>query len=106
MCIRDRLNRFYVAREHADLTASFDSPPNCFDQFALPVQRELEAARVEQGRLLQEVRLRDELVQKQADEIDRHRALLEAATAERATRVSKSYLKRCGETLRRRLNKR
>ena len=29
----DGLNRFYVAREHADLEASFSAPPNVFDDF-------------------------------------------------------------------------
>ncbi|ATS53037.1 FkbM family methyltransferase [Xanthomonas citri pv. fuscans CFBP 6996] len=29
----DGLNRFYLAREHADLTGRFAVPPNCFDEF-------------------------------------------------------------------------
>lgn len=34
----DGLNRFYVAREHADLRAGFDYPPNVFDTFVLASQ--------------------------------------------------------------------
>lgn len=31
----DGLNRFYVAKEHLELVAAFNCPPNCFDDFEL-----------------------------------------------------------------------
>jgi FkbM family methyltransferase len=31
----DGLNRYYVSTEHHELLASFDKPPNCFDDFVL-----------------------------------------------------------------------
>ncbi len=34
----DGLNRFYVAREHAELLPAFERPPNVFDGFALSSQ--------------------------------------------------------------------
>lgn len=34
----DGLNRFYVAREHGDLAAAFDVPPNVFDDYVLASQ--------------------------------------------------------------------
>ena len=47
----DGLNRFYVAREHEDLSLSFEFPPNFFDQFKTVAQAEAEAraAEVEQA---------------------------------------------------------
>ena len=45
----DGLNRFYVAREHEDLGAAFDSPPNVFAQFvrASEVEASERASRME-----------------------------------------------------------
>jgi FkbM family methyltransferase len=39
----DGLNRFYVAKEHAELLDSFKYPPNVFDSFLLNSQQEAEA---------------------------------------------------------------
>lgn len=35
LAYRDGLNRFYVAKEHAELQAAFSTPPNVFDDFQL-----------------------------------------------------------------------
>lgn len=37
----DGLNRFYLAHEHADLYASFEFPPNVFDDFVTASERDL-----------------------------------------------------------------
>ena len=44
---QDGLNRFYVAREHEELAAAFDNPPNVFDQFVLAAQSRAEARAAE-----------------------------------------------------------
>jgi FkbM family methyltransferase len=42
LAYRDGLNRFYVAREHEALLASFEYPPNVFDEFRTAAQHEAE----------------------------------------------------------------
>ncbi len=87
----DGLNRFYLAKEHAELAERFAAPPNCFDDFV----RYADWARGEQARRLSmdlddvqgvvsvlELQLRDAKAQVAVDatEIEKQRSLLSEAS--------------------------
>jgi FkbM family methyltransferase len=101
----DGLNRFYVAKEKNELKSAFSSPPNCFDEFALPAQRQLEDARAEADRLLTEVKRRDEVLERRVSELKNMRAQVETLQEEMFGTFS-AYLKRRRDTLARSIRKR
>jgi FkbM family methyltransferase len=49
----DGLNRFYVAREHAELKSHFDVPPNVFDRYVPYSQRRAQQELEQQGHRVQ-----------------------------------------------------
>ena len=76
----DSLNRFYVAKEHAELSSLLKDPPNIFDDFVLSSQfkaetratqlsTQIETSNEEIARLKQECTDRDERINKDSQEI-------------------------------------
>ena len=80
----DGLNRFYVAKEHAELAAAFSSPPNVFDDMMLTASsticRELVAS----------YRAREHALTAQAAQAEARAAQAEARVAQAEARVAQA----------------
>jgi FkbM family methyltransferase len=82
----DGLNRFYVAKEHGELLASFRVPPNIFDSYVLSRQiddqQDLEAKeKVIQARNA-ELKAREEIIQGQNRELEAKEKVVQAQSTE------------------------
>lgn len=85
----DGLNRFYVAPEHAERSASFKYPPNVFDGFVtLPLQRSIEDVKTLRRSIVEIEASRAEASVAMARAGERERALGERLAAEAAAHMA------------------